>query len=178
MRRTLWPCLALAAVLLTGCTGAPEPREPDPAGSTSPKPSATPPPLPEAATQETPDGAASFVDHYLEVLNYAAHTGDTDSLRALSGSECGSCEKYVDVVDATHAAGGAYTGGDWSAGPLSVAMQGDEWRLEGEVTTAKGTFDNGSDPPVETDPSTVVVAFLVQHIDGEWRMNDFVEPGK
>ncbi|MEG9225651.1 DUF6318 family protein [Aeromicrobium sp. Sec7.5] len=176
MRRTSWPFLALAAVLLAGCAGDPEPKEPD--ASTTPSPTATPPPLPEAATQETAEGAAAFVDHYLDVLNYAAHTGDTASLRALTGPECGSCDKYMAVVDATHDAGGAYTGGDWSAGDVAVSFQGTEWRIEGEVTTEPGTFDNGSDPAEETAPSTIMVAFLAQHVEGKWLMSDFVEPGK
>lgn len=178
MRRTWWSSLALAAVLLAGCSGDPKPREPDPSGSETPEPSATPPPLPEAATQETAEGAASFVDHYLAVLNYAAHTGDTGALRALSDAECGSCETYIEVVDATHDAGGSYTGGDWSAGELSVTPLGSEWRLEGEVATAEGTLANGTDPPAEIPASTIQVAFITQFVEGEWRMNDFVEPGR
>lgn len=170
--------LALAAVLLAGCSGQPAPREPDSTEGAGPEATATPPPIPEAATQETAEGAASFVDYYLAVLNYAAHTGDTDALRALSDDDCGSCEKYVGVVDATHQAGGAYTGGDWSAGALSVATEADEWRLEGEVATAAGTFDDGSGSPTSVAASTTVVAFLVEWADSEWRMNDFVEPGK
>lgn len=174
MRRTSWPRLALTAVLLVGCSGDPEPKEPD--ASAAPDSTATPPPLPEAATQETAEGAEAFVNHYLNVLNYAAHTGDTAALRSLSDSECGSCNNYLDVVDATHAAGGGYTGGDWKAGELSVAAQGSEWRVAGELTTAKGTFDNGTEEQRTTEPGTMAVAFLTEYVDGMWRMNDFLEP--
>lgn len=176
MRRTFWPCLALSAVLLAGCTGEPEPREPDPTGSTGPKPTATPPPLPEAATQETPDGAASFVDHYLEVLNYAAHTGDTDSLRALSGSECGSCEKYIDIVDTTYKSGGAYEEGDWSVADVQVSDQGTYWTVTGPVTTAGGRKrDDTNSKFQETSGSTTDMEFVLVRDTGSWRMYNFTE---
>ena len=176
MRRTFWPCLVAATVLLAGCSGKPTPKEPD--TTSTPSPTATPPPLPEAATHETAEGAASFVDHYLDVLNYSAHTGDTDALRALSASGCGSCSNYLDVVDATHDAGGGYTGGDWTTGDLTVTAEGSEWRLDGEVTTAAGTFDDGSNELTPTASSTLVVVFFAEYVDGVWRMNDFLEPGK
>ncbi len=155
MRRTFWPCLALAAVLLTGCIGDPEPREPDPTGSTSPKPSATPPPLPEAATQETPDGAASFVDHYLEVLTYSAQTGDTEPLRAISNPDCDGCSSYADRFEQRHDAGGWRTGGEWTAGELQVSQFGIDTALVTDLASAAGTVKEDADAsPKSFDATT------------------------
>ena len=158
MRRTFWPCLALSAVLLAGCTGDPEPREPDPTGSTGPKPTATPPPLPEAATQETPDGAASFVDHYLEVLNYASLSGDVAALEELSAEGCVACQRFIDTVADTYAGGGSFEGGEWSLGDVQVEQLTEVWSVVGPVTTTPGTQipEAGGDPRTSPETNTEV----------------------
>lgn len=176
MRRTFVLHLALAAVLLAGCSGQPAPREPDSTEGASPEATATPPPLPEAATQETAEGAASFVDYYLAVLNYAAHTGDTDALRALSDDDCGSCEKYAGVVDATHQAGGAYTGGDWSVSDVATEDVETYWTVAGPVTTAAGqTRTDAKSEFQQTAESTTKIEFVLVHEGSNWIMYSFAE---
>src|SRR5690625_6905261 len=76
---------AIIAVLVAGCGSADEPA-PEPEHATS-SPSDAPPPMPRAAKDDTDSGAIAFTKHYVDVLNYAAVTGDTVELKRLSRSE-------------------------------------------------------------------------------------------
>ncbi|MDF1703383.1 MAG: DUF6318 family protein [Aeromicrobium sp.] len=178
MRRTWWTSLALAAVLLAGCSGDPEAREPDPSGSETPEPSATPPPLPEAATQETAEGAASFVDHYLDVMNYASLTGDTAPLKALSEKDCGGCQDYVEHYENRATAGGTVRGGEFSAGEISVAPYGTDLSLQTELTIAAGSVtETAESVEEEFAASSEVVTLIARFGNGSWRVVQFV-PGE
>ena len=177
MRRTFWPCLALTAVLLAGCSDDPEPKEPDPSGSTSPEPTATPPPLPEAATQETPEGAAAFVDHYLAVLNYAAHTGDTEPLESLSEQDCSGCRDYAEHFAERAEAGGSLEGGDFRAGQITVKPYGSDTSLVTELKISSGTVvETEGSPATSFGESTETVTFVATYSEGKWSISQFV-PG-
>lgn len=176
MRRTFWPWLALTAVLLAGCSDDPEPKEPDPSGSTSPEPTATPPPLPEAATQETPEGAAAFVDHYLAVLNYAKQSGDFDALSEVSAGSCEGCQRLVGTVERTYAQGGSFEGGEWSVGELSILQLTKVWSATGLVATTPGyqVPESGADPR-ESSGTTTNVEFQVAFEGKRWVMMSLSE---
>jgi hypothetical protein len=88
--------LIIAAVALGACSGDPQPREPDP--SATPTSTATPPPMPEQATEDSPEGAAAFVDYWVDVLNYAAISADVEPLRAISDAQCHSCQSLIDSL--------------------------------------------------------------------------------
>jgi hypothetical protein len=86
--------LAIAAALLLGsCANEPEPIEP--MESPSPPASPTPPPLPKKARENTPSGAATFVDYWVSAFNYAARTGDVGPMRR-AAENCSPCNGYAD----------------------------------------------------------------------------------
>ena len=178
MRRTSLPYLALAAVLLAGCSGKPAPKEPDSTGSASPEATATPPPLPEAATQETAEGAASFVDHYLAVLNYASRSGDTTPLQAISRADCTGCADYIQHYQERADAGGQIEGGEFTAGDISVAQYGTDMSMQTELLIAAGSVvETAESDREEFDASTEMVTFIATHEGGSWRMTQFVPGG-
>ena len=107
MRRVV---TALLLMLLVGCSSDPEPKEPGP----SAKPTITAPTMPPQAKENTHEGAAAFVDHYVKVLNYAAATGDVEELSRLSSPKCDGCQKYIKLYRETYEAGGYFKGGEWS----------------------------------------------------------------
>jgi hypothetical protein len=84
-------------ILLTlgACSSDPQPKEPKHT-ATSATPTATPPTMPAQAKEDTPEGAAAFVKHYVDVFNYAASTGDVAELSRLSSPDCEPCTKYAD----------------------------------------------------------------------------------
>jgi Family of unknown function (DUF6318) len=83
-------------------------QTPPEGGATTPPPTASP--LPAAATQDTPAGAQSFARYYIEVLDYATHTGDVRSLRRLG--DCGTCRAQADGIERFFQAGGHVEGGE------------------------------------------------------------------
>ncbi|MET1134197.1 MAG: DUF6318 family protein, partial [Aeromicrobium sp.] len=68
---------ATLALTLSAC-GEDDPPPPDPttAATTPANPDATLPPMPAVAKEFTPNGAATFVRHYVSVLSFASQTGD------------------------------------------------------------------------------------------------------
>ncbi|WP_229053639.1 DUF6318 family protein [Aeromicrobium sp. Leaf350] len=170
-RLARFAAIGLIAALTTGCTSDPEPKEPD---STASATALTPPELPEAATEATSEGASAFVGHYLQMMNFAAHSGDTTQLRELSGPECGSCRRYIEAVDATHNAGGEYLDGDWSAKNLDVSQMDGYWAVTGDVTTAAGRQkDNAESDYRETSMSVTRMEFIVLPDQHGWTLYSF-----
>jgi len=84
------------------------PSNPPSTAATAPPPTA--PPLPAAATQDTPAGAQSFARYYVEVLDYASHTGDVQSLRRLGN--CETCLAQADGIEMFFKSGGHVEGGE------------------------------------------------------------------
>ncbi|GAA3531179.1 hypothetical protein GCM10022234_30390 [Aeromicrobium panaciterrae] len=80
----------------------------------------TAPTMPAQAKENTPEGAAAFVDHYIQVLNYASKTGDVTELSHLSDSSCSGCQKYIKLYRDTYAEGGSFSGGEWSPGEMKL----------------------------------------------------------
>jgi hypothetical protein len=102
------------AVLLTlgACSSDPEPKEPK-RTATSATPTATPPTMPAQAKEDTPEGAAAFVKHYIDVFNYASNTGDVEELSRLSSPACKGCQSYIKLYRDTYKAGGYFNDDGW-----------------------------------------------------------------
>jgi len=71
------------------------------------------PVLPEAAKKGDAPGAEAFLAYWFAVANYAQQTGDTEPLRALSGSECVVCDDLIDGIDKRYGSGGRIEGRLW-----------------------------------------------------------------
>ena len=111
--------LAIATLLLLGaCTDDPEPIEPKPS-----EPRPTSPSPPAQVERDTPEGAAAFVGHYVDLLNYAASTGEVDPLKALSSPGCDGCQRYIDLYSGIYAAGGNFKGGEWTASDFELEVR-------------------------------------------------------
>jgi hypothetical protein len=86
--------IVLAALLTLGaCSSDPQPKEPK-RTATSATPTATPPTMPAQAKEDTPEGAAAFVKHYIATFNFAARTGDTQLMIA-AAPRCKPCNQYA-----------------------------------------------------------------------------------
>ena len=97
------------ALALVGCSD-PQPKEPD--GPTA-TPTQVAPTLPEAATEDSEEGAVVFVKHYIELLNYAANTGDVKPLREASDPNCEGCTSYADYYVSVYEQGDTIVGINW-----------------------------------------------------------------
>lgn len=114
----------LTLAVLAGCSEADPPASlPTPTVSSTPTTepktttaapptSATPtgaPTVPAAAQEQTPDGAAAFVQHWFDSVNYAIRTTESTSVRILG--ECPSCLAIAESIDQVADKGNSLTGG-------------------------------------------------------------------
>lgn len=157
--------VVLATILAVGaCSSEPTPKEPP----RSPTPTATTPAdaaptLPAQASEDSPEGAAAFVNHYIDVLNYAARTGDVEGLSELSSPDCTGCQRYIKLYRDTYAAGGYFKGGDWKPGKFELGSSNSETFISTDVTSAATTYRERSGSPervgaVETNKITFAIA--------------------
>lgn len=109
--------------LLSGCTSSAEPTPlPEPTDPTSPSASAsaTPPTLPPEAEGTSPRAAKAFARHYVDLINYAARTGDTQDLRKLGAPGCVSCKAIASNIEKIYNAGGHIESHGWKVTVVST----------------------------------------------------------
>lgn len=137
---------ALLLVLVGGCSSDPEPKEPKP----SAKPTITAPTMPAQAKENTDEGAAAFVDHYVQVLNYAAATGDVDELSRLSSPDCQGCQSYIKLYRETYKVGGYIKGGEWKLGELRLRVTDLGTSATTTVATAATRYRENTNSPEQS----------------------------
>jgi Family of unknown function (DUF6318) len=118
---------------------------PPPRAATTPTASPTPaaPALPAAAREDTPTGAETFARYYIEVLDYASHTGDIRALAVLGN--CGTCRAQVDGIKKFFAAGGHVEGGQ-----IRVTDT-ESIRFETSAALVNVTYDQAAGKSVNAD---------------------------
>ncbi|KAA1398237.1 DUF6318 family protein [Aeromicrobium ginsengisoli] len=131
--------IVLVALLTLGaCSSDPEPKEPK-RTATSATPTATPPTMPAQAKEDTPEGAAAFVKHYIDVFNYAASTGDVEELSRLSAPGCKPCKRYADKFRAIYAKGDRISVRLWDLHDDEIELVGDT-RVNADMDVNEGTI--------------------------------------
>ena len=178
MSRPGWLVSVVAgALLLAGCSGAEpsasppsEPPSTTPATS-APTPTPTPPPLPADAKGLSRESAQSFVYHYIDLINLAVTTGETDSLRAVSLHGCRGCSRLMRGVEDVYRDGGwirseGWTAKTWSSPgrrPMRERVVSVVVRMPDETRKSSRTS------AVETSrPSEGAITFRVRHRAHAW----------
>jgi hypothetical protein len=166
---------AVLVLLLAACESRsedPTPNEPTSASPTTPTPTATLPTMPAQASEDSPEGAAAFVKHYVDVFNYAAATGDVDELSRLSSPDCDGCRSYVDLYRDTYAVGGYFKGGDWEIGDLKVRYQPDETYLTTSMAAKPSRYREDQSSPEKQDPGErSTISFGASRSSGSWQVS-------
>jgi len=163
--------LLAAALVLGGCTGDPAPREPTKTTS-SPHASSTltPPVMPKQAKEDSPEGAAAFVTHWVNVLNYAAATGDVEELSRLSSPDCEGCQRYIDLYRETYEAGGYVRGGTWRLGKLKIKGETLEVVIRSSVEVAKSEFKPSAEDELRASEGERTTVGFSLPSRGAWRL--------
>jgi hypothetical protein len=166
--------IVLAAALLLGaCSSDPAPKEPT---ATPSEPTASPtralPTMPPQATEDSDEGAAAFVKHYVDVFNYAAATGDVEELTRLSSPDCEGCQSYIDLYQQTYAAGGYFRGGDWTIGEFSVRGGSGETYLTTSMHADSSLYRETKSSPEKRDPGEKSkLSFAVVRPSADWQVS-------
>lgn len=131
-----------AALILGACSSDPAPKEP-----TTSAPSASPatpapaaPTMPPQAQEDSPEGAAAFVKHYIALVNFAANTGETSSMIEASAN-CEACESFAGAFAQEPEDGERFGGKLWTLNQVAVrkAPTGVVVRAELTVRQAKSS---------------------------------------
>jgi hypothetical protein len=158
----------VALLVLGACSSDPVPKEPAATSSAPATPTATPPAMPEQAKQDSPEGAAAFVKHYVDVFNYAASTGDVDELSRLSAATCEGCQSYITLYRKTYDAGGYFKGGEWKIGDLQLQPGDGETFATTKVVSGGGRFRTSeAEDEKASEPEITKLTFAV--LDGTSR---------
>jgi hypothetical protein len=161
------------AVLLTlgACSSDPEPKEPK-RTATSATPTATPPTMPAQAKEDTPEGAAAFVKHYIDVFNYASNTGDVEELSRLSSPACKGCQSYIKLYRDTYKAGGYIKGSDWTLGDLRLQQDDTTTYVTTIATTEPGPYKQSRNTPErKSTGKDNKVSFAVERVASRWQLS-------
>ena len=78
--------MVLLLAALAGCSENPKPIEPTTSATTIPVPT-----IPAQASEDSVEGRAAFAAHWVDLVNYAAITGDTGPMLSVTET-CTECE--------------------------------------------------------------------------------------
>lgn len=177
----------LALALLVGCSGdtdtggdepsatasAEAPSEPAPS-KTSPStgtdiPSTAPTP-PETATGTSNEALQAYVGYWIDTLNYATVSGDSESLRAVSTEKCQTCQDFAGTLDQIYGAGGQVETDGWSlraAVPLADRPDNEPaLRVEALVSPQTVTQTKGAEAETYGGGQQAMTIFLVSRGEG------------
>lgn len=181
--------IALAVLGVAGCSG--DTGEADPTGgattgaaapSTSPAPTKPtgiePPEKPAAMANADEEGAIAAAEYFLRMTTYAAATGDTAQLEAMSGPDCEFCGSYLESMDNLYGEGKGET---WATVPdldISFAhakptQEANQYQVN--MRTHKGTFDYfDEEDGLQQGPeeALVMVVVVTHNSSNEWTVEE------
>jgi hypothetical protein len=70
--------------------------------------------MPSSAQGADRAAAEEFVGHWVQTLNYATASGDTEGLKMLATRDCISCANFANTLDQIYGAGGHVESAGWA----------------------------------------------------------------
>jgi hypothetical protein len=165
---------ALVALLVVGACGDPQPKEPKPSASASATPTVTAPTMPAQAKENSPEGAAAFVKHYIDVFNYASNTGDVSELSRLSSPKCDGCQSYIKLYRDTYKAGGYFKDSDWKLSDFDLDFNGEKAIVFVTAKSEPGVYaESSSSSPSAGNAENSDLTFIAERLSNGWRLDTF-----
>ena len=160
-----------ALMLFAGCA---QDKVKEPGPTSKPSPTVTVPTMPVAAQENTVAGAVAFVEHYIDVFNYASNTGDVKELQKLSDPACDGCTGYINLYRKTYADGGYFKNSDWKLSEASAATRNDALVVFGHISAPSGVYKISTATKERTGRSENFDAtYLPFHTAGGWQITNF-----
>jgi len=145
----------------------------EPTPDASPKPDPVEPRLPAAAKANTRAGAEAFVRYYIDLLNYAANTGDTRALRA-AAARCPGCSDYAALYEKTYEAGGYFRDPGWRPFSVLSRLEGDAWTVLVQVKAPAVTYvKKAGAKPRRGERDVYALRFEVTRQHDAWSVTSF-----
>ncbi|WP_435747874.1 DUF6318 family protein [Nocardioides sp. SYSU DS0663] len=156
-----------AALLLSGCSGAPQPKV---APSESPTPTATP----TTADESVAEDEAEFISRFFAGISQAIATGDASLFQVLADDTCHNCAVIADNLKGAYAEGGRIVGGGWtvvSTEPVEDPSGASVWDVR--IQTARERWVDRRGETVKTiAPSIQTLAVSLRRAGDEWRVRE------
>jgi hypothetical protein len=160
---------------LSGCTNdAAEPSPlASPSGSASPSPTATvadvAPSLPARARGASAAAAAAFAQHYVDLINFAIHSGNTRPLGERSARRCSGCSAIADSVNDFYRKSGRVSGGAWTVRSARVSRHGEYTGVSLRLRISRQTvYENPSASPSVSRANVGRLELRLKRTSGEW----------
>ncbi len=93
--------------------------------------------MPAQAGEDSPEGAAAFVKHYIELVNFAARTGDTSSMLSAS-ADCNACTSFADAFAKPPVDGERFAGTLWAPTDYMVSSNREGLEVQTEMDVREG----------------------------------------
>lgn len=129
--------------------------------------------------------AKAFITYYWAIVNHAEATGDTATLRDLTGDECGPCDDRASQIETVHDDGGSVTGGIAEVQGVQVldgdrADQADDATtydliVDLQVTERSVTASQGAEA-VSAPGGYRTLDFAVSHDGDHWQVDQWQSP--
>lgn len=133
-----------------------------------------PPEKPAAMATADEEGAVAAAEYFLRMTTYAAATGDTAELEAMSGPDCQFCASFLDSIAEEYEAGDA-----WASVPdinieyATTIPTDSPSSFQINMRTQKGSYDyfNEKDGLRHGSPESFVMAIVATYDSGPlWRI--------
>jgi hypothetical protein len=124
--------------------------------------------------REGKTGAAAFVRYYIDLLNYAAHSGDVDPLRDYAPA-CRGCNLFADLYEQPYERGGYFKGYQWTIINLIASPFGEGHDVLVGVKQAAGVYvpERGA-APERHRPRDYEFRFTAKNAGGSWQITEMV----
>jgi hypothetical protein len=171
MSRAVTHTAVLLAVLLAACSADGGAPEPSPTTATIPTSNA---PATESTVSTPTDSPYLDPDEtvraWVRAWNAALRSGDTQALKQYEAPDCRNCASLSSVIDDVIAAGGSFSGGEWSI-VASKAVELAARRVKVNVALAVGagsTVNSAGQDPVHYEADKRIVVYELTQSHGRW----------
>lgn len=177
-RRALAGLATLVLLGASGCIG----DDPDPDVRTSPPSPPTPtvsptptlaaPTIPPAAQEHSAAGAAAFVRYWIALVNEAAITGATDTMRAGATPTCSACSALAKRYETIYAKGGSSESPGWQPTVTSSQLIEGDFYVTVDLTTASHIYRPSADVGTRAVKGRKYHdLYRLRWIDGGWKVD-------
>lgn len=144
-------------------------------GSTDDDPSDEPSERPEFAQEAGVAGAERFAGYWVETLNEATDSGDTETYRSLASEDCAACEDFAQQLDTIYESGGRVESKGWEIAKIvpEAGATEDAVGLLMTVDVSEQTVYKTADAKADTfDGGTQAFRLELIREDEAWLVDD------
>lgn len=130
---------------------------------------------PEFARNPGAAGAQQFADLWVDTLNQATETGDTEELRSLAAPDCETCEVFPAKLEEIYAEGGSIETEDWEIVEMVPEAGSSDDAATVLVTVQippQSVVASEGAEPTEVEGGRQAFRMVMERTDGDWFLQE------